>query len=129
MHVILEHLQCQYQSINRSSLREHKESKHEGVKYLCNKCNKQFNARSTLRYHIESNHTENKSGGAKYSCKECDKQFKRKDRLREHKEIKHEGTKPLCNNCKKQFSSRSGLRLHVMKQICQEIKFKMKIQK
>ena len=48
---------------------KHYRSKHEGVKYPCNLCGKQFTQQSSLQTHIQSQHE-----GVKYPCNPCDYQ-------------------------------------------------------
>ena len=47
----------------------HIESKHEGFKYACNQCNKQFKQHGYLKRHIESQHE-----GVKYAWDQSDYQ-------------------------------------------------------
>ena len=46
---------------------KHIQSKHQGVKYACNQCGKQFTFQSAQRNHIRSQHQ-----GIKYACNQCD---------------------------------------------------------
>ena len=49
------------------SLRAHKESKHEGMRYPCDKCEYAATTASNLRKHIESKHAE-----VRYFCNKCE---------------------------------------------------------
>ena len=47
-------------------LTTHKQSKHEGIKYICSKCGKEFSQKGDVTKHIRSVHDEKK-----YQCKGC----------------------------------------------------------
>ena len=60
-------------------LTTHIKSVHEGVKYACNQCDKQYTDHSSLRKHIQSTHE-----GVEYACNECDQQFTQQTTLTTH---------------------------------------------
>ena len=55
----------------QGSLRKHKQSLHEGVKYNCDQCSYQATEHCSLRKHKLSIHE-----GAKYNCDPCSYQAK-----------------------------------------------------
>ena len=48
-------------------MKSHKESKHEGVRYLCDKCDFVATHRASLKIHKESKHER-----VRYSCDKCE---------------------------------------------------------
>ena len=58
--------QCEYAG-TRQALRNHKKSKHEGIRYPCDQCDYAATRRSDLKKHKESEH-----GGIKYPCDQCE---------------------------------------------------------
>ena len=48
--------QCGYEAAQRSSLKIHIQSKHEGGKYACNQCDYKATQQSNLTTHIQSKH-------------------------------------------------------------------------
>ena len=71
--------------LKKGALKQHQESKHEGVVYLCNQCNYKTTQQSNLRRHTQSKHE-----GVKYSCIECDYQSGFQSGLKRHQQSKHE---------------------------------------
>ena len=61
------------------------QSVHEGVKYACNQCDKQYSAQQSLTQHKQSKHE-----GIKYACHQCDQHFTRQIRLTQHIKSAHE---------------------------------------
>ena len=77
-------LTCDYQATTQSYLKQHIQSKHEGVKYPCNHCDYKFTSQGSLTRHIQSVHE-----GIKYSCNQCDYQATEKGNLTKHFKRKH----------------------------------------
>ena len=50
--------QCQYSANKLSNLKQHKERKHEGVKYPCDQCTYSATTFSNLKIHKQSQHEE-----------------------------------------------------------------------
>merc|ERR1719319_836189 len=73
-----------------------KASKHEGVKYPCDECSKEYISASNLRQHKSSKHK-----GVKYPCEKCHYKANALSDLRKHKASKHEGVKYPCDECSK----------------------------
>ena len=63
----------------------HTKSKHEGVKYACNQCDKQFAQQAHLTTHIQSKHE-----GVKYACNQCDQQYTLQRSLTKHIQSIHD---------------------------------------
>ena len=53
--------------MNKTKLKIHRESKHEGVRWPCDQCDKQFREKSVLQKHIKGVHE-----GVMFNCKLCD---------------------------------------------------------
>ena len=59
--------ECQYKTGYKSTLRRHKQSKHEDVMYSCSECEYKTGQKFNLRTHKLSKHE-----CVKYSCDECE---------------------------------------------------------
>merc|ERR1712235_187640 len=69
----------------------HTKSKHDSVKYSCNRCDYQAGYQSDLTRHIQSIHE-----GVRYACNQCDYQATQQGNLTNHIQYKHEGVKYAC---------------------------------
>ena len=58
------------------------QSKHEILKYPCNKCDYRATTQSSLTTHIQFKHE-----GVKYACNQCDHQATTKGSLKRHEKI------------------------------------------
>ena len=72
----------------------HKRQLHEGIKYPCGNCGKQFAEKGTLAKHER----------IVYPCGHCGKQLTEKETIDKHKRAVHEGLKYPCGQCGQQFS-------------------------
>ena len=70
---------CDYKNVNRSNLKRHVESVHEGKRHPCSHCDYQATQLGHLKRHIKSSHE-----GIKYSCSHCDYQATQNNNLRLH---------------------------------------------
>ena len=77
---------CDYQATQEQNLKQHKEIKHEGVRYLCDKCDYKGITESHLKVHKES-----KQQGVCYSCDDCQFKAATPESLRVHIESIHNG--------------------------------------
>ena len=59
-----------YEATTRSHLATHIQCVHEGKKYQCEVCNKEYTENMSLRRHKKSVHE-----GKKYQCKVCDRKY------------------------------------------------------
>ena len=75
--------QCEYQG-NKHDLRIHIKSKHENLKYKCNRCKFGYKSNQGLRDHIDFFHL-----GLRYGCSQCDQQFTADANLKHHMKLKH----------------------------------------
>ena len=80
--------QCDYVATRRRHLKQHKESKHEGVRYPCDECEYVANRAGHLKRHQESKHE-----GVRYPCDECEYVATQAGDLKRRKESKHEGVR------------------------------------
>ena len=85
-----------------------KESREPG-RYSCTQCDKTFNSKSGLAYHMEK-HT----GKFRLWCYKCQKGFTMKAQFESHM-AKHEGRSFPCEYCPKRFQSKPSLRMHTQK--------------
>ena len=104
----------------KQSLKIHQQSKHEGVRYVCNQCEYSATTRGDLKRHQESLHE-----GVLYSCDQCkytaterthcnhcDYEAKRQDQLKAHISAKHEEVRFSCSLCEYQASQKRNLKSH-----------------
>ena len=73
----------------------HKESKHEGIRYLCKHSEYFANTPLSLKRHIIIKH----NGIRSYLCDICEYSATRLTHLNRHIENQHEGIRYLCNQC------------------------------
>lgn len=72
-------------------MNSHKKHVHEGFKFPCDSCDKQFSSRRNLTAHIEGYHNKNKDSNI--YCDPCDKFYATPASFQQHVESVHEGTK------------------------------------
>ena len=101
-------LWCNKQFSQKSHVKSHIESVHNGVKFSCSHCNQQYSQQSGLNKHIKSNHE-----GFRYECKYCEYQATDRRYLKNHIQLKHEGNRYACNMCDQQFSFKNALIKHM----------------
>ena len=82
------------QSYTKSSLKTHRMSLHESVKYPCNLCKYKTTLKSSLKIHEISVHE-----SAKYQCTQCDYKFTHKNNFKQHVMSVHKSVKYHCNKC------------------------------
>ena len=75
------------------SLKTHKESKHEGIRYSCDECDSVFAQPSNLR-----THKKNKHRGITYPCNQCDFQATQKGNIYAHIRNRHTKRKTIIEN-------------------------------
>ena len=80
--------QCAYQTTTKTSLTNHMQWKHEGVKYNCNQCSKQLSSSWHLKRHVKEVHSKIKES-FKYLCNYCDFKASVPSKLRIHTLGKH----------------------------------------
>ena len=104
--------------------------RHEGVRYDCDHCDKQFKRQDRLHHHIKSAHE-----GVKYVCNQCGHKATRQSDLKNHIKTIHEGIKYDCDECDKQYTDQSTLRKHILsshkgvKYACNQCSYEAKLQK
>ncbi|GAB0089210.1 hypothetical protein DMENIID0001_037150 [Sergentomyia squamirostris] len=77
-------------------------------KSKCNQCDREFNSRNALRYHILS-HT----GQRPHQCEVCGKAFFSNSALKVHKRL-HTGVRPYtCSHCDRSFRQWGDLKYHI----------------
>ncbi|XP_055920540.1 zinc finger imprinted 2 [Eupeodes corollae] len=78
-------------------------------RYICTKCNREFNSCNALKYHNLS-HT----GERPHQCEVCGKSFYAQSALKSHMRL-HTGDKPYeCEQCHRKFRQWSDLKYHIV---------------
>ena len=90
-HCVNELSEKRCQATTKESLAEHQRGIHEGVKYPCRQCGKQFSQKGALARHQRAAHE-----GIKYLCGKYDYQATAKVDLAKHHRGVHEGVKYPC---------------------------------
>ena len=99
--------QCKLTFKNPSSLKKHKESKHDKIRYPCDLCDYAATQRSSLKEHKEYKHQV-----ASYPCNQCEYIARGKRHLKRHVESKHKGISFSCDLCEFTAANLLSLRLH-----------------
>ena len=89
-------------------LREHIKVIHEGIRYACPECDKQYSCKGHLKSHIQSEHLKQED----FECEPCGKKFGSRLKLKSHKFQSHSQTN--CDICNKQVNSRFELKKHMV---------------
>ena len=86
---IYECKKCEFTSIHWATVRKHKISKHDGIRYKCpqSECEKTFSDTSSLLRHRKATHD-----GFIYKCETCEKVFSEGSTLTKHNKSKHSVT-------------------------------------
>ena len=88
---------CSYKSIKRGNVVKHNESVHQGVRIICDQCDKKFTQHSDLDKHL------NKVHGMKiesiFKCDLCEYTTAHRQVLNFHKQRKHDGKTFSCERC------------------------------
>ena len=88
-------------------LKQHKELKHEGIRYPCDQCNYAATTVQSLKVHKEANHE-----GIRYPCDQCDLIYTSLSDLNKHQRSKHEGIRYPCDKCKYGAITMTHLKRH-----------------
>ena len=75
---------CNKTFYDKSGLRKHIKSKHEGIRYKCDECTQTFTTKRSLRDHEKTKHK-----GYKYKCKKCGKEYAWLNGLSRHEREAH----------------------------------------
>ena len=97
------------QFTQKSHLTTHIQSKHEGIKNVCDQCDYRATQKSHLITHIQSKHE-----GIRYACDQCNFQAKHQSHLTTHIQSKHEGIKYECDQCDYQATLKCNLTTHIL---------------
>ena len=98
--------QCEYEG-STTSLKRHKRSKHEGIRYPCDLCNHLATTPFNLKLHKDSKHE-----GIRYSCDKCSYTGTKISHLKQHQEAIHEGILYPCDQCEHVATRKSNLKKH-----------------
>ena len=82
---------CEYAAITVSSLKLHKKSMHEVIRYHCDQC-----VHAAISPGLLKSHKKTKHEGIRYSCDQCEYNARQPSDLKKHKDSKH--TPVICAN-------------------------------
>ena len=77
---------CKYKASQMSSIKEHKESIHDGQRYPCDKCDYKATSKSSIIVHVAAIHNVQR-----YPCDQCDYKATVKQSLKLHVASIHKG--------------------------------------
>ena len=105
---------CEEDFTNPKNLTRHQKEVHKGDKYPCDECGREICSKSDLKNHMKSVH-----GGVKIrqKCLKCDKTFANEKWLGEHNRTTHLGLRYQCIKCEAKFTKKTNLDEHVRKLI------------
>ena len=100
---------CQKTFQSKVSLHYHVKGQHQEKRsHQCNECEKRYSSAGHLKRHVDSIHRKKS-----YQCDSCTKSYSMKDTLNEHIKDVHEGRTSSCKVCKKVYHSRASLTSHL----------------
>ena len=101
---------CEKTFTSKDTLRKHYSLKHDlnGKKIECGFCMKTFTKNSSLKRHVQSVHEK-----TRFKCDTCEKQFSCHDHVQRHKQSAHDGQKFKCEKCKKEFVEKNYFEQHI----------------
>ena len=102
--------QCDYSASYAGTLKYHRRSKHDKLKYPCKNCNYSATSLGSL-----SRHKRNVHDGEKYPCDSCSFKASSKDSLKMHIKSQHEGVRFPCTTCEYEATQQAKLKQHVRK--------------
>ena len=108
---------CEATYENIDNLNNHKRSKHEGRKIICEECNGLFATHGSLKQHKQLKHTfDGLKRKGKWKCDQCDAAYGNSNNLNAHKRSKHEGHRFFCDMCHNKYTHPNTLKLHKQSQ-------------
>ena len=94
--------------VNKSGLKLHIRTIHQGQKFKCEECSKLFRQKANLERHVLSVHK-----GIKHFS-DCEAEYAQKWALKHHIKKVHEALKPFeCSTCKKRFFAIAKMKKHI----------------
>merc|ERR1712024_81575 len=93
----------------KSNLRTHVKTYHEGKRPNCDQCGKDFATENYLRKHIAAVH----DGSRNFPCPFCSKAYLHKEGLNNLISTVHEGITYQCDFCNKSFTQSNNLKRHL----------------
>jgi len=99
--------ECGFVATRPQYLKSHIDTKHKGITYPCDLCNKSYSRPSELKRH------QNVHSGILFSCNECSYSSHDKGNLKKHTDSEHEGIVYPCNECDKTFKKAYDLANHM----------------
>ncbi|XP_044268943.1 zinc finger protein OZF-like isoform X27 [Tribolium madens] len=96
----------------KCELIRHKEVEHEGMRFVCHFCSKEFKQYHHMKSHVKKHDSDYL--GVKFPCPECSKVLGRESTLRTHIEKFHRGEKGkyVCDICGKRVMTNASLNNH-----------------
>ena len=103
---MLQEEKCEYCSFQGRgwSLRRHKLKHDSNHVYVCDKCDREFNRKESMKRHVRTHVSKKaKRRMSKHRCKECEYFTDQKTDLIKHKRRIHDDIKENCDLCQKSF--------------------------
>ena len=106
---------CENRYLDRNCYRRHVKIEHEGLRYECKLCGKEFRNAEGLK-----NHRNIHLGIKPFMCDKCDSAFTNSACLRKHMKRMHTVCEVICTQCGKELDSEGELRKHLKQHDTQE---------
>jgi uncharacterized Zn-finger protein len=103
-----------------SYLRLHREAVHDGVRYPCLTCGKEFTQKGNMQKHVRTVHEKRQD----FACPLCGKKFGEAGHMKRHREAVHDGVRHKCPvlYCGKTYAQRKECVSHLRQHTEQERK-------
>jgi len=100
---------CDYSASKSTSVKYHKQTVHEGLRYDCDQCDAFFTRKESLKTHKLSLHE-----GIRFPCDQCDYKATENGALKKHKQTQHENVDFWCHLCDHGAKSEKKLKQHMI---------------
>jgi KRAB domain-containing zinc finger protein len=99
---------CDYEAFEKSMVKKHKSSVHDGKRYKCDLCDYSTKEKNRIPVHKRTIHN-----NEYFECEQCDAKFAKRSTLKYHNEANHGGQQFMCSECPTVLSHILKLKTHV----------------